>query len=147
MAGCSKDGKHDFVVNNMLCYITTARHSMKSDDIVMACIAFYHPDDIIKSKDLLFDLVGERPIRRRNENRILHEVQDAMELVKKCEEEGINIPSFVCDSYNGLPASSGFELIANHVVNLMGEISSLRKEVEAFRESRLVTLSSGKITP
>ena len=42
-----------------------------------------------------------------------------------------------CDSYNGLPPSSRFELIANHVVNLMEEISSLRKEVEAFRESRL----------
>ena len=69
---CMKDGKYDFVVNNLLCYITTVRHSMKSDDTVMACIAFYHPHDIIKNKDLLFDLVSEKSKRRINENHILH---------------------------------------------------------------------------
>ena len=78
------------IVNNILCYISTARLSMRVDDIVKSCFAFYHIDDIVKGKDLFYDIVGERPIRRRNENNILHELQDITDLFNKCDEENNN---------------------------------------------------------
>ena len=47
------------VISNILCYMSTARHSMRSDDIVRACLVFYKDEDIIKGKDLLYEFGGE----------------------------------------------------------------------------------------
>ena len=125
------------IVNNILCYISTSRHSMRVDDTVKSCFAFFHIDDIMKGKDLLCDIVGERPIRRRNENRILHELQDITDLFNKCDEESKKLPTFVANSFNVLPPLSGFELVADHIMKLNEEILALSKEVEALREARL----------
>ena len=129
--------KENFVISNILCYISTARHSHRVDDIVRTCYVFYKPDTITKGKDLLYDLCGESSKRRRGENRLVQELQDIVDLLEKVEEKNIKLPTFVVDSYNGLPPSSGFELVAAHIVSLNEEISSLRKEVEALREMRL----------
>lgn len=124
------------VINDILCYISSARHSMRHDDIVRTCLAFYNGDDIIKGKDLLFNIVNEKSKRRRNDNRFLHEVQDILELMKKCDDGGKVLPPFVTDSYKGLPPSSGFEVVARHMITLIDEISSLKTEVEKLKDSR-----------
>ena len=66
------------IINGVLCYISTARHSMKSEDIVRICHAFFKDDDVLKGKDVLCELVGQKPIRRRNENRIVNELRDLL---------------------------------------------------------------------
>ena len=70
---------------------------MRVDDIVKSCFAFYHVDDIIKGKDLFYDIVGERPIRGCNENRILHELQDITDFFSKCDEENKKTPNLCCE--------------------------------------------------
>ena len=67
----------------------------------------------------------------------MNEIQDIMFVFDRCEVENVNLPKFVTDSFNGLPPTSGFEVVAHHIVTLIDEISSLRQEVEALRESRL----------
>ena len=125
------------LINNVLCYASTARHSMRHDDVVRVCLAFYKEEEILKAKDILYNLVGEKSIRRRNENRMINEIQDLMTMLKKCDDKKIDLPKFVADSYNGLPPSSGFEVVAQSVLTLIDEISSLRKEVESLKESLL----------
>ena len=129
--------KQKLVISNILCYISTARHSQRVDDIVRICYVFYRPDDISKGKDLLCDLCSELSKRRRGENRIIQELQDIFDLFGKAEDKEMKLPTFVADAYNGLPPSSGFELVADHIVNLNKEIVSLRKEIEALREIRM----------
>ena len=100
---------HTPIINGVLCYISTARHSMRSDDIIRICCAFFKDDDILKGKDLLCELIGEKSKRRRNENRIINEMRDIVELFKKCDETNVELPKFVVDTFDGLPPSSGFD--------------------------------------
>ena len=127
----------DMIVSNILCYMTTARHSLRNDDIVRVCIAFYSCDDILKGKDLLFDIIGERSSRRRNKDRIIHELEDILKMLQKCDDESIKLPKFVCDSYCGLPPTSGFEIVASRMITLIDEISQLKDEIRDLRDNRL----------
>ena len=129
--------KDNLMISNILCYISTAKCVLRADDIVRSCLALYSQDEIIKGKDLLFELVGEKPKRRRNEDRILHELQDIMALFEKCDDNEVQLPIFVANSYNSFPPTSGFEHVADRLMTLNEEIVSLRKEVEALKESRL----------
>ena len=70
--------ERNLFVDNILCYLSTARDSMKKDDILRTCLAFYKLDDIIKSKEALFSFVGEKPKHRRGEDRLMNEIHDIM---------------------------------------------------------------------
>ena len=137
MAGTSEDSKANLIINNVLGYTSTARHSMRYGDIVRSCLVFYKEDDIIRGKDMLCEIVGEKSKRRRNENRIMHEVQDILNLFKKCDNDGFNLPTFVADGYDSMPPTSGFEVVAHSMQTLIEEISKLKKEIECLRENRL----------
>ena len=126
----------NLVINNILCYIYTARDSMKKDDIIRACLAFYKQDDIVKGKELLYGFVGEKPKHRRGEDKLLNEMHDLMSVFDRCDVKNVKLPKIVTDSYNGMPPSSGFETVAHHIVTLIDEILSLKHEVEALKESR-----------
>ena len=114
-------------IDNLLCYASTARHSMKSDEIVRICVAFYKENDIINSKDHLCELMGEKPKRRRNENRLVNEMKDIMDLLTRSDDNDISLPRFVVDSFNGLPPTSGFEVVANYIMQLNDELLTLRE--------------------
>ena len=139
MPSASAEGgcKKELMINNVLCYISTARDCMKADDIVRVCLGFFKSEDIVGAKDLLCDIAGEKGKRRRNENRLLHELQDILNLLERCDDGDVMLPKFVADSYNALPPTSGFEIIASQIVSLMEEISSLRTEVAALKDARL----------
>ena len=135
------------IVNGVLCYTSTARHSLRNDDIVRVCLAFFNDDDIIKGKDILCDIIGEKSKRRRNENRVMNEVKDILEILRKCDETKRQLPKFVVDSYDGLPPTSGFEVIAQSLTALNDEIVSLKKEIEQLKESRIEqTIASQDMT-
>ena len=90
-------------LDSLLCYASTARHSLKNDEIIRICVAFYKEADIIKSKDLLCDLIGQKGKRRRNENRVMNEMKDIVDMLTHCDDNNISLPKFVTDSYYGLP--------------------------------------------
>lgn len=128
--------EHEMTINNVLCYASTARHSMGFDEITRICISFYGDEEIVKAKDLLCNLTGEKIIRRRHENRILNEFKDIMDMLRKSDERGIKLPKFVVDSYDGLPPSSGFETVASCLNTLMDEISKLKEEIKEVKTRR-----------
>ena len=125
------------IINGVLCYTSSARHSVRNDDIVRICLAFFKDEEIIKGKDVLCSIIGEKPKRRRNENKIMHEVRDILDILKRCDDTNCELPKFVVDSYDGLPPSSGFELIAQSLTALNDEILALRKEIEYLKDNRL----------
>lgn len=133
----TKKNDTNVVINGVLCFMSTARHVMKRDDIIRTCLVFYESDDIISAKDTLYSIVGEKPKRRRNENRIMHELQDISDLIKKCDDEGVDLPTFVADTYNSMPPSSGFEVVAQSMQTLIKELSDLKDEVRQLKQNRL----------
>ena len=136
----STNGEETFkspIINGVLCYSSTARHSIRYDDIVRICLAFFKDEEIIKGKDILCGIIGERPKRRRNENRLMHEVRDILDILKRCDDDNIKLPKFVVDSYDGLPPTAGFELIAHSLSVLNDEILSLKKEIEYLKDNRI----------
>ena len=124
------------IIDSLLCYVSTARHSMKNDDIIRVCLSFYKDAHIIKSKDMLCDIINKTPTRRRNENRLLNEMKDIIDMFTKCDDDDINLPKFVADSFDGLPPTSGFEVISSNLIDLIDELTNLRKEVALLKQFR-----------
>ena len=125
------------IVNGVLCYTSSARHSVRNDDIARICLSFFKDDEILKGKDILCNIIGEKPKRRRNENKIMHEVRDILDILKRCDDTNRELPKFVVYSYDGLPPSSGFELIAQSLTALNEEIFALKKEIEYLKDNRI----------
>ena len=123
-------------VNNLLCYATTACHSMKTDEVVRICITFYKETEILKSKEYLCQIVEERNTHRLNEDRLVNEMKEIMDIIPCCDDKDITLPKFVAGSYDGLPPTLGFEVVANYMVQLIDELTNLRKEVAQLKEIR-----------
>ena len=77
------------IIDGVLCYTSTSRHVMRNDDIVRVCLAFYKENDIVRAKDVLYEKVGGKIRRRRGEKRIIQEIQDILDMLKKCDDDKI----------------------------------------------------------
>ena len=47
-----------------------------------------------------------------------------------------SLPTFVADCYKSIPPSSGYEVLADHMVSFLSEIAQLREEVRQLKISR-----------
>ena len=124
------------IIDSLLCYVSTARHSMKNDDMIRICLSFYKEAQIIKSKDTLCEILGEKGKRRRNENRLLNEMRDIVDMFTKCDDEDVSLPKFVVDSFNGIPPTSGFEVVSDNIIALIDELGNLRQEISLLKQHR-----------
>ena len=119
------------IVSGVLCFTFTARHSMRADDMVRVSHSFYKEEDINKAKDILFDMIKDpaksMPKRRRGKDKLIHELEDIIEMLKVCDDNNIGLPKFVVDSYNGLPPTSGFEFIGDYLAKMNDELATLRR--------------------
>lgn len=129
------DSMGDLIINNILCYITSARKSLTTDQIIQCCIAFYNKQQIYDAKDYIFSLNNESSTRRRGNNAIRSEIEDIIKVLTKYEEDEIKIPKFVCDSFDCMPPSGGFEIVSLQIINLMEEITNLRSELKEIKDS------------
>ena len=128
------------VTNGVLCFLTTARQSYSTENLILMCISFYSHERILDAKKVLFSLTGgESAITRRGEGKFRSDISDILIQIKKTEENGTELPDFVADSYKSMPPSSGFEVLAEHVVCLIDEINSLREEVISLKDLNSVT--------
>ena len=120
---------------------------MTDQALVSICLSYYSSDAIIQAKEVLYTFVNDSIVRRRGDGRAKADLSDMIALLRRIDED-ISIPSFVCDNFRSMPPASGFEAIADHIVNLMCEISTLRSEVNSLRTSHhpvtLETLSDLK---
>ena len=121
---------------------------MTDQALLSICLSYYSSDAIIQAKEVLYAFVNDSIVRRRGDGRAKADLSDMIALLRRIDEDNISIPSFVCDNFRSMPPATGFEAIADHIVNLMGEISTLRSEVNSLRTSHhpitLETLSDLK---
>ena len=88
-------------------------------------------------KMFFFSYSNERPVRRRGLNNTKNELQDIIDTFIKYQEENISHPKFVADSYDAMPPTSGFDLIANTFASLIDELNNLKEEISILKDSRI----------
>ena len=128
------------VLDDILCYISTTRNSIISENITLYCVAFYKAEAIKQSKRRLFDICKEKYVQRnacqKHPNPSTADVTDILELLAKTESNKFLIPNFVAGNYASLPPSSGFEALATIMCSLRDEVTALRMEVSDVKNMR-----------
>ena len=117
------------VLNGVLCYISTARNSHSDQTILSICLSFFTHDKIIDAKRILFNLTNASITQRRGDGKVKADLLDILAQFKFVDENNVDVPIFVTGSYDSMPPTSGFEVIADHIVHLMEEMSSLKSQI------------------
>ena len=129
------------IVNGVLCYISTARQTQSEQTIVNVCQAFYNSDVIREAKELLYSFTEENIVSRRGDSKVKADLTDILSVYRKLDDGRRKLPKFVADCFKGMPPSSGFEILAEHMVALLTEVATLKTEIAELRS----TLSDVKI--
>ena len=139
--------KAQLIVNGVLCYISSARSTHTDQTILSVCQSFYNCEKIVEAKELLFSTTGETVIQRRGESRIKADLKDLIGEFRRTDENGIELPTFVADNFASMPPASGFEVLSEHLVSLLSEVSALRQQVcelgehvEAVKDSKVTDI-------
>ena len=126
------------VCNDVLCYISSARDTLSRDSIVPNCVGYYKTEDIVKAKEILFEICEERFITRKvcasQPNPCVAHLNDIVSLFDKKEGENSLLPTFLASGFKSLPPN-GFEPIASVLCSLRNEIAAVRFELTEVRES------------
>ena len=126
----------NLVVNNVLCYLSTARHSQTEQSMIAACQSFYKYEDILDAKETLYGFGEETITKRRGDAKARMDITDMIAVLQTYDEKKVTIPTIVCDGYNKMPPASGFEILAEHIVGLMEEMHSLKEEISKLNAAR-----------
>ena len=121
------------IISNLLCFTSSARHTMPTNDIANCCLPFYDINQVKDAKDLLFTFLKENPKRRRGDNAKMAEIMDIFDTFTKMDEKELKYPKFVCDTYRGMPPLSGYEMIAPMLSTLISEITDLKEEIKLLK--------------
>ena len=120
-------------INNVLSFLSTARCSLTNQTIISSCLTFYNGEEILQAKEILANCVDEVAKIRRGENKVRANIVDMLETLKNKDDDGTNMPKFLCDGYAKMPPVSGFETISEHMLALITEVSSLREEIKSMK--------------
>ena len=133
------------VGNDVLCYISTARHTLSKDNITLNCIGFYKSDVIVKAKDVIYSICDERAVTRKacnsHPNPNVADIVDIIDLLERKEDANKMMPDFVATKFNAFPPMN-FEIIAGVMCSLRDEIASMKVELTQFRESNIRDIKS-----
>ncbi len=125
------------IINDVLCFIQTARECLDEDSISNMAVAYFTPEIILNAKESFFKTCEVECLRRRqtkqNKNPLIRDIEDITELMVKTEVE--KIPQYVSQGYGSIP-SNGFEKIANIICSMKDEVSALREELKDSRNER-----------
>ena len=128
----------DTVLNDVLCYISTARSSLSHDDIISNTLAFYKPESVTKAKELICKIAKEKYMVRKScaahPDPTSAHLKDIYDCFLKLERENITPPKFVAEGFYSFPPA-GFQYLAPMVCALRDEIAALRIEVTEVRQS------------
>ena len=127
------------VVNDLLCFVSTARISFTADNIVLNVVGFYKDEDIKKAKATLYQICKETPVIRKQcasqPNPSGSHTKDIIQLFDEAEREETDLPKLLASGCMSLPPSTGFESYTSVVCSLRDELYALRLEVTEIRKT------------
>ena len=128
----------DTVVNDVLCYISSASSVLTQNDLTMNALAFYKPEAVKKAKDIICGISKEKPITRKickdHPNPTTADLKDICSCFEKIASKAISAPNFVATGFASFPPQ-GFELLAPTMCAFRDEIAALRTEVAEMKKN------------
>ena len=125
-------------MNDVLCYISSARNSLTQEVLITNCVGFYSGEKIKEAKRLICGIADERPINRRNSSNVRDpiavEAKDICEAFEKIENNEISAPVFVAKGHNSFPPN-GFEYLAPVMCSLRDELAAMRLELAQLKQN------------
>ena len=117
----------DIVLNDVLCYITTSRASLTTDNIVTNAAAFFSQEKIHAAKQTICSHASEKVIVRRGtreESVPILDLKDILAMVNRCETKDIKLPTYRANTFDSLPRI-GLESVAGVILSLNDELTAL----------------------
>lgn len=128
------------VINKVLCFISSSRNSLSTEDIISTTVVYYNKEEIEQAKKFLFKLCGEKPIARAScvswPDPCTAHVNDMIEFFERHELKNFAFPRFLADGFDSLPPT-GLSRIAESIRGLRDEVSLLRTELNEHRKERM----------
>ena len=127
----------DTTLNDVLCYVSTARNTLSKDQILVRACAFYKPEVVKKAKSIICFIAKEKNVVRKScdahPNPTFADIGDIYECLVKIENEGINCPKFVGGGFDSFPPNVA-EVLSPVLCSLRDEICALRTEVAEVKK-------------
>ena len=101
---------------------------------------FYSYDKIKEAKKVFFTVLNETAIIRRGDGKCKADLNDILNRFREADERKESLPMFVADGYSTMPPASGYEVLAEHLIHLMEEISGLKEQVKLLTDLKVGSL-------
>ena len=129
----------DTILDNVLCYISSARNTLTHENVIKNAMAFYKREIIIKSKEVISNLAGVRPANRKacksHSNPASADLEDIMSIFDKQNDGSLVLPDFVSSGYMSMPPSAEFESLASVMCSMRDEVAALRFHLEEVQKT------------
>ena len=132
----------NYCLNDLLYYVNFRRKIAPVNDVVSTCEAFYTAEVVLHAKKEFFDAIGERDglrfVNRRGksgENPAKCNLEDLVNAMNKCDNDGIELPTFTSSDYTKVPHNDAGNVSMNQLLNLIHgmrqQLSSLEKRLDS----------------
>ena len=125
------------VLNDVLCYISSARDSITLENLIVNCNAFYSVEAVKEAKGIISRVCNVTPITRKasaGKTPTPANIRDIDACFQKIEEDGLEKPSFVAKGFSSFPPN-GFEHIAPMLCSLHDQLAALRHEIVELKKN------------
>ena len=123
-------------VNDLLYYVNFKRKTTALNDVVATCEAFYSPDAILNAKKCFFTDIGEHEglkfSARRGPNPAKSNLEDLINAMNKCDNDGIHVPKFLSSDLSNVPQNNDGNVSLNQllymIVGMKQQLSNLENK-------------------
>ena len=126
-----------YIVNNILCYISTARDSVSEANLITNCTGFYDTDQVRDAQQIICDLAKVRAVNRKSSKNVPDPksviMQDILEAFEKLESNEEPLPMFVASGFDAFPPR-GFEYVAPILCSMREQMASMTMEIKELKE-------------
>ena len=135
MAQAQGNSDTAMISNDLLYFVNYKRKISPVNDVVAICEKFYSPDVVLDAKRLFFDCVGERDgmrfVSRRGENPSRANLDDLVNTMNKCDNDGISFPTFVSSDYSRIPQNDDGSVSLSQILFMMVEMKRQMNKLES----------------
>ena len=120
----------EIVVDNLLCFLTTAKADFSGNSLFDLACCFYSYENIKQSKTVLANLLHKDISWRRDPEKKKKELKDVTDWTNELQESKVKV-KFVSDSYKGMPPV-GLDFIGPLISNLSDEVTKINNMLPNF---------------
>ena len=124
----------EIIINNLLCFLNSAKNDFTKETLRDIAYAFYSHEDIKNAKIEACNLLKKDVSWRRDPDKKRKDLGDVIDFHEELTT-GRNNWKFLSDSYKGMPPL-GIQMIAPLLINLTTEVSKINECLPKFVDMR-----------